>query len=84
MKYKIGDYIRVVQNPKEHPIISFASDMQEYCGNTYRISGYYQSQYVKESKGYYLDSERWVFVDEWLEPVEDISVSEDDLMGVFK
>jgi len=92
--FEIGDVIRVklYSDIKNNFFIHWANGMSKYCGNVYTIINKYsrEGHTVYELDGAYAgkyvnDNGYWVFVDEWLEPVDDkkFEITENEFNEVF-
>jgi hypothetical protein len=92
MKYKPGDKVRVAEHPKNNRNIAFVDPMNCYRGKICTIKEanedevaacsfqpYYTLWEATRKYGY------WLFVEEWLEPVEDdIPIDENDIIAMIR
>lgn len=92
MKYKPGDKVRVAERPKENKSIAFVDEMNCYRGKictikeaneegmaAYGFQPYYTLCEATRKYGH------WLFVEEWLEPIEDdIPIDENDIIAMIR
>ena len=89
-KYKIGDRVRIVDDPKETRNIGFAREMYKYCGTIMTIRDarcddeYGEPWYLMEedSHVHYNREPGWMWSESWLEP-GDPDINSADLMSAL-
>lgn len=80
-KFNIGDKVRICPHAKSDNVhgINFAASMEKYKGKEFIIT----NRFIRDSFPlYYLSADkddliRWIWVEEWLEPVNCITISFD-------
>ena len=87
--FEVGDLVRVKDNAYEigHSYIDFPSDMNQYCGHEYKVlkaqkraSGLtvYKLENVTADNNAMNGDGYWIFVEEWLEKVNETNIEIDD------
>ena len=94
--YFVGDLVKVKDRKdiSHHYAIGWAEEMNEFCGNIYEVinvdtnRGYpvYNLAFCCASKRYINGNGYWIFVDDWLELVDNKSfeITDNEFEKVFE
>jgi len=83
--FKIGDLVRVIDNPHDTEELYFPDDMRKFTGNTYTVCEIsvdgFENVYRLET------CERWMFDETWLVPADSLlkceDINEKEIMNMF-